>query len=79
MADGGIINRRTMIAPGLMAGEAGPEAIIPLDRLGSFAGRGSVFNITVNAGVGDPREIGRVVVDAISQYERTAGPVYARA
>jgi len=79
MADGGIITRRTMLAPGIMGGEAGPEAIIPLDRLSNFAGGGNVFNITVHAGVGDPREIGRVVVDSISQYERTAGPVYARA
>lgn len=79
MADGGIITRRTMLAPGIMGGEAGPEAIIPLDRLSSIAGGGNVYNITVNAGVGDPREIGRVVVDSISQYERTAGPVYARA
>ena len=38
MAEGGIVTRPTM---GLV-GEAGPEAIIPLDRLGSVGGGTSV-------------------------------------
>lgn len=37
------------------------------------------YQITVNAGVGDPREIGRVTVDAITAYERSSGRVFARA
>jgi hypothetical protein len=59
-----------------MIGEAGPEAVIPLNRLGNM---GKSYSITVQTGVGDPREIGRQVVDAIKQYERTAGPVFQAA
>jgi len=59
-------------------GEAGPELVVPLDKLGQLGG-GNHYQITVQAGVGDPREIGRQVVDAIKQYERTAGPVFVAA
>jgi hypothetical protein len=71
-ADGGIV-RSPRIG---LVGEAGPEAIIPLDRAG---GLGSTYNITVNAGVGDPVRIGEEVVTAIKRYERASGPVFARA
>jgi hypothetical protein len=59
-------------------GEAGPELVVPLDKIGKLGG-GNTYQITVQTGVGDPREIGRQVVDAIKQYERTAGPVFAAA
>jgi phage-related protein len=36
-------------------------------------------NITVNAGVGDPREIGRQTVEAIKAYERANGRVFVSA
>jgi len=42
-ADGGIVTRPTV---GIV-GEAGPEAIIPLDRLGSIGGGGSTINLTI--------------------------------
>lgn len=71
-ADGGIV-RSPRIG---LVGEAGPEAIIPLDRAG---GLGSTYNITVQAGVGDPVRIGEEVVTAIKRYERASGPVFARA
>jgi hypothetical protein len=64
LAAGGIVRGPTLA----MIGEAGPEAVMPLDRLGPSI----VVNIT--AGVGDPVEIGRRVVDSIRQYERAAGP-----
>lgn len=71
-ANGGIVT-----SPRLgLVGEAGPEAIIPLSKLGSM---GNTYSITVQAGIGDPREIGRQVVDAIKQYERTTGPVFQAA
>lgn len=73
MAAGGLVTSPTMA----LVGEAGPEAVIPLDRLGRMGGNS--YQITVNAGVGDPREIGRQIVDAIRQYERTAGPVFSAA
>lgn len=40
------------------------------------AARTTNVNITVNAGVGDPREIGRQAVEAIKAYERANGRVF---
>jgi hypothetical protein len=42
-------------------------------------GGGNYYSIVVQAGVGDPREIGRVVVETITRFERANGPVFARA
>jgi hypothetical protein len=64
-ADGGIVTGPTM---GLV-GEAGPEAIIPLSRLGGMGG-GQTVNVTVNTVAGDPVAIERVVLDAISRASR---------
>ena len=70
LADGGIVNRATLA----VIGEAGPEAVVPLDKMGGSGGiGGSTYNITVNAGVGDPGTIGQSVVDAITAYERRNG------
>jgi len=74
-AEGGIATAPTL---GIF-GEAGPEALIPLDRMGSVSGGGNTYNITVQAGVGDPRAIGKTVVEAITLFERSSGPVFARA
>lgn len=71
-ANGGIVQSATL---GLI-GENGPEAVIPLSKLGAM---GNNYSITVQAGVGDPREIGRQVVDAIKQFERSTGPVFQAA
>jgi hypothetical protein len=72
-ADGGIV-RRPVIG---MVGEAGPEAIIPLSKAGQM---GSTYNITVNAGIGtDGARVGEAVVKAIRSYERSSGPVFAKA
>jgi hypothetical protein len=52
------------------------EAVIPLDgknRLG-----GNTFVVNINANVADAR-LGEVVVNAIKRYERSSGPVFARA
>lgn len=73
-ADGGVVRRATM---GLV-GEAGPEAIIPLDRWDGLNGGGSTYNITVNAGMGtDGSRVGEEIIRAIKQYERRSGPVFA--
>jgi len=72
LANGGIVTAATL---GLV-GEAGPEAVIPLDRFDSM---GATYNITVNAGVGDPNKIAQEVVGLIRRYERNSGPVFARA
>lgn len=72
-AEGGIV-RRPVVG---MVGEAGPEAIIPLNKAGSM---GSNYNITVNAGMGaDGTRIGEQIIKEIKRYERQSGPVFARA
>lgn len=66
-ADGGIVTKAML---GLV-GEAGAEAIIPLDRMGSM---GSTYNIQVTAGMGaDGKDIGTQIVNALKRYERTNG------
>lgn len=72
LAEGGIVDSATIA----MIGEAGPEAVVPLDRMDRM---GSTYNITVQAGVGDPVRIGEEVVRAIKRYERASGPVFASA
>jgi hypothetical protein len=73
MAAGGIVMGPT---PALV-GEAGPEAIIPLDRLGKMGGNS--YNINVSAGVGDPQAIGQQIVAYIKRYEKASGPVFVGA
>jgi len=73
-AEGGIVTGPMM---GLV-GEAGPEAIIPLDRLGKMGG-GATYNINVQAGVGDPAAIGQQIVTYIKKFERSGGPVFVSA
>lgn len=69
-AKGGLVTGPTLG----MLGEAGPEVVIPLDRLGSMGGR--TINVTINAGMGtDGAEVGRQVVDVLKQYERRNGAI----
>ena len=70
LAEGGITTGPTIA----MIGEKGPEAVIPLDRLGSM---GQGMNITVNVNGGDPNS----VVRALQQYVRLNGaiPITTRA
>lgn len=67
LAEGGIVTGPTIA----MIGEAGPEAVIPLDRAGGmgFGGGGNTININVNGG--DPNQILRV----LQQYVRQTGPL----
>lgn len=64
MADGGLVNGPTLA----VIGEAGPEAVIPLDRLTDFGG-GTTINVSVTSA--DPN----AVVRALQQYVRQSGPV----
>jgi phage-related minor tail protein len=78
-ADGGIVMKPISNA---LVGEAGPEAIIPLDRFDDVVGKrgGANVNIIVNAGMGtDGAAVGEQIVNAIRRYERTSGAVFARA
>jgi hypothetical protein len=73
LAEGGIVTGPM----NALIGEAGPEAVIPLDKLGRM---GNTYNITVNAGVGtNGSQVGEQIVNLIRKYERTSGPVFARA
>jgi phage-related minor tail protein len=67
LADGGIVTRPTLA----LIGEAGPEAVIPLNRGGMGAG-GITVNVT--GGLSTSAEIGQAVVNAIRAYNRSAGP-----
>jgi hypothetical protein len=66
LATGGIVT-----APQIaLIGEAGPEAVIPLDRMSEF-GMGGGSNVTINVQGGDPN----AVVDALRRYMRQNGSV----
>lgn len=68
LAQGGIVNGPTQV----LIGEKGPEAVIPLDRLGSIGGM--TVNVTVNAGIGvDPAQVGDEIVNVLQRYNRRNG------
>ena len=68
-----------------LVGELGPELFTPAAGGGSITPNnqlgGATYNITVNAGMGSGNgsQIGEAIVTAIKRYERTSGPVFARA
>jgi hypothetical protein len=69
LAEGGIVPYR----PGgtlAIVGEAGPEAVIPLSKMGSMGGN----NVTIQVSSADPQ----AVVDALRRYMRTNGAVPIR-
>ena len=67
LAEGGIVNSPTLA----LIGEAGPEAVVPLDRMNT--GGGVTVNIT--GGLSTSAEIGQAVVNALRAYSRSAGPL----
>ena len=68
-----------------LVGEMGPELFVPSSGGGTIipndrVSGGANINITVNAGMGaNGAQIGEQIVTAIKRYERTSGPVFARA
>jgi hypothetical protein len=66
LAQGGIVTSATLA----VIGEAGPEAVIPLNRAGEF-GMGGGNNVTINVNGGDPN----AVVNALRTYMRQNGAV----
>ena len=70
---------------GYLVGEMGPELFVPSSGGGTIIpnnqmGGGAKISITVNAGMGaNGAQIGEQIVTAIKRYERTSGPVFARA
>jgi hypothetical protein len=68
LAAGGIVRQPTLA----LVGEAGPEAVVPLDRdMG-----GDRYTINVYAAAAAPADVGREVVRAIEAYERRAGTAW---
>jgi hypothetical protein len=67
LAEGGIVNRPTLA----LIGEAGPEAVIPLNRLSTNSPAQpviiNVYALTASA------EVGRQVYQALQEYERISG------
>jgi hypothetical protein len=71
LAEGGIVNSAQLA----MIGEKGPEAVIPLSKLGSMGFGGGGSNITVNVTSADPN----AVVAALQQYVRSNNRLPANA
>ena len=67
MAEGGIVSSPTLA----LIGEAGPEAVVPLDRMSNGGG----ITINVTGGLATSAEIGESVVNALRAYSRSAGPL----
>ena len=65
-----------------LVGEKGPELFVPGSNgniIPNGASGGNTYQITVQAGVGDPRAIGQQVVEYIRRFEQASGPVFAAA
>jgi hypothetical protein len=69
LANGGIVNKATLA----LIGESGPEAVVPLNRMGEF-GMGGGGNVTIHVNGGDPQ----AVVDALRTYMFRNGSVPIR-
>jgi hypothetical protein len=64
LADGGIVNKPTIA----MIGEAGAEAVVPLDRMGGF---GTTVNVNVAGSVISEGELQSVIQDALYNLNRS--------
>jgi hypothetical protein len=64
MADGGIVNQPTLA----LIGEAGSEAVVPLDRMG---GMGTTVNVNVAGSVISEGELQSVIQDALYNLNRS--------
>jgi len=69
LAEGGIVTGPTLA----MIGENGPEAVIPLN--GNNGGMGGGVTINITGGISSSADIGRSVVDALTQYSQVYGPL----
>jgi hypothetical protein len=84
LAMGGILKKQVFTA-----GEAGAEAVIPLNSTsamnmlrdavgGGSGGNTTVYNLTVHAGLGtDPDELGRTIVESIKRFEKRNGQAFS--
>ena len=73
LATGGIVTQPTKA----LIGEAGPEAVIPLNKLGAMTSGGGntfVINVTANTRAGGAAA-GEEIVKALKAYQRQNGPI----
>jgi hypothetical protein len=68
LAEGGIVTGPTLA----MIGEAGPEAVIPLSKMGGMGGN---ITVNVNGGISTSQEISQAIVKALQNYVYQSGPV----
>lgn len=71
MAEGGLVTRATRA----IVGEAGPEAVIPLEQLG-FGQPAQTTTVTINVNaspLSSPSDVGAAVVDALQAWSRRNG------
>ena len=72
MATGGLVMGPTFA----LIGEAGPEAVIPLNRANGIGG----ITINIEAGlVSTPDQVGQQIIEAIQRAQRRSGPAFAAA
>jgi hypothetical protein len=86
---GGMVNIPPRAAGGPVAGgrpyligEKGPELFVPGSKgnvVPNNAMGGNTYQITVQAGVGDPRAIGQQIVEYVKKFEQANGPVFRAA
>jgi hypothetical protein len=69
LASGGIVNKATMA----MIGEAGPEAVIPLDRLGSMGG--TTVYVTVQGSVTTQQDLVNAITQGIYNNQASGTPI----
>ena len=70
LAEGGFVTKPTLA----VVGAAGAEAVIPLNKAGSFGG--TSINLTVNAGMGtDGAEVGQQIGTALQAWSRQNGSI----
>ena len=65
-----------------IVGERGPELFVPGSSgnvVPNNAIGGNTYQITVQAGVGDPRQIGQQIVEYVKKFEQANGPVFRAA
>ena len=72
LAKGGIVTQPTLA----LIGEAGPEAVVPLNKMGGMGG----ITINIEAGlVSTPDQVGQQIIEAIQRAQRRSGPAFAAA
>ena len=72
LAKGGIVTQPTLA----LIGEAGPEAVVPLNKMGGMGG----ITINIEAGlVSTPDQVGQQIIEAIQRAQRRSGPAFVTA